>query len=305
MFYYIYWTCSQLTWLRQLSGHSRVPLGQGRDACSRPGHPFAAVVSTMASLAADVECDELRDGESTPIRDGKSGARSTADSSTKQCRHGRRPGKGQRRCEACQVIKPESEFAMNQNVDAQCKRFLDNINKQARKAGGDAKARLDKIRADPKRCKRMIEMYRKAYAAWEGGSKPKSGVAFSVVTFMEETEASTAIEYVGEKQLMWEKQALTFWQSVDGGCLTEEEAQSRWSSMVANIEADRTVTDHKGPQKKPLRMAIGTRDIVANKNAFIKKRKMLCEEKGIKKASQAFALLMLVLLPLLFLPVYT
>ena len=190
-------------------------------------------------------------------------------------------------------------------VDAQCKRFLDNINKQARKAGGDAKARLDKIRADPKRCKRMIEMYRKAYAAWEGGSKPKSGVAFSVVTFMEETEASTAIEYVGEKQLMWEKQALTFWQSVDGGCLTEEEAQSRWSSMVANIEADRTVTDHKGPQKKPLRMAIGTRDIVANKNAFIKKRKMLCEEKGMKKASQALALLMLVLLPLLFLPVYT
>ena len=61
--------------------------------------------------------------------------------------------------------------------------------------------------------------------------------------------------------------------------------------MVANIEADRTVTDQKGPPKKPLRMAIGTRDIVANKNAFIKKRKMLCEEKGIKKASQALALL--------------
>ena len=95
---------------------------------------------------------------------------------------------------------------------------------------------MDKIRGDPKRCKRMSETYRKAHAAWEGGSKPNGGIAFSLVIFMEETEASTAIEYVGEKQFMWERQALTFWQSVDGGCLTEEEAQSRWSSMVANIE---------------------------------------------------------------------
>ena len=68
---------------------------------------------------------------------------------------------------------------------------------------------------------------------------------------------------------------------------------------------DRTVTDQEGLPKKPLRMAISTRDIVANQDAFIKKRKVLCEGKGTKKASQALALLMLVLLPLLFLPVYT
>ena len=199
-------------------------------------------------------------------------------------RHAKRPGKGLRYCEACGKNKPEVDFAVNQKVDMTCKRYTDNISKQARMAGDAAMQKWNAIKADPKKLQQVIEAYSKAYRLWTQGGKDKKGVQWCLVTYIEETEASTGVDYVGEKVMMWEKQAIQFWMSVDGGCYTEEESIAKWAKLVS--DKDDHITDQKGPPRKRLRFAIKTRDMVNDVNSFKKRRKMVCQDKPLKKASQ-------------------
>ena len=117
---------------------------------------------------------------------------------------------------------------------------------------------------------------------WVEGGKKKSGVQFNLVTYVEEYEASTRTDYEGEREMMWEKQALEFWQTIKGGQYTEEEAQEKWNKL--NRECD--IRDQDGPEKKPLRLAVKTHDVVKDVNSVGLKRKMVCEEKGNKKATK-------------------
>ena len=79
---------------------------------------------------------------------------------------------------------------------------------------------------------------------------------------------------------MWEKEAIEFWQSVPGGQYTEEEAQAKWLKHSAECK----LRDHAGPEKKPLRLAVKIGDLVNEINSIGKKRRIVCEEKGNKKA---------------------
>ena len=78
---------------------------------------------------------------------------------------------------------------------------------------------------------------------------------------------------------MWEKEAIEFWQSVPGGQYTEE-AQTKWLKHSAECK----LRDHAGPEKKPLRLAVKIGDLVNEINSIGKKRRIVCEEKGNKKA---------------------
>ena len=51
----------------------------------------------------------------------------------------------------------------------------------------------------------MIESYEKEYSSWVGRNK-KGNVSWCMVTYMQEVEASTSVEFRGEYDLMWERQ---------------------------------------------------------------------------------------------------
>ena len=55
----------------------------------------------------------------------------------------------------------------------------------------------------------------------------------------------------GEAVMMWEKQELAFFQSIEGGCHTEEEAQAKWNELVAKADGPNVIKDKKGPAIKP------------------------------------------------------
>lgn len=203
----------------------------------------------------------------------------------KDSRHLKRAGKGMKRCKACLKDKPEHKFQMNQEVDEDCKKFLDNIAKQARNQGEDAVAWFKSSKADPAKCKKMIEAYEKEYQSWTSRGK-KGGVQWAMVTYMQEVEASTTVAYEGEFVMMWERQATEFWQTIAGGSMMEEEASSKWLTMSAQKDHDATPHDMKGPPKKPLRLAVKVADKVVHSNAFKRSRKLVMEEKGNKNASQ-------------------
>ena len=194
--------------------------------------------------------------------------------------------KNLRICKACQCKKPESEFALNQAVDMECKRFLDNIGKQARAQGPDAIRFFQESKADPAKCKKMLESYKAAYKAWVTNSK-QGKVKWCMIQYKESVEAQTGVRLSENQQMMWERQAVLFWQSVDGGCLTEEEAQARWSKLAARVGEEGCIFDYKGPERKPLRLAITREDMVYNYNEVSKKRSVDFLEKAQKKVDDA------------------
>ena len=81
-------------------------------------------------------------------------------------RHKAGNSKATRMCAACGQKRPASEFALNQKVDMSCKRFLDNIYKQAKAQGPQALEWLAETKADPAKCRQMIESYGGYSALW-------------------------------------------------------------------------------------------------------------------------------------------
>ena len=161
----------------------------------------------------------------------------------------RRVGKGFKCCRACGQNKPEQEFAVNQVVDVWCKKALDNISRMARNQGADAEEFFKESRADPAKCKKMLESYGKAYKAWSSGKTSK--INWSIIQYKERLKAESGTTLSGNSQMMWEKQAVKFWMSVDGGALSEDEADAKWKALAGRVGEE----DQLGPTKKPLRIA--------------------------------------------------
>ncbi len=80
-------------------------------------------------------------------------------------------------------------------------------------------------RADSAKCKKMIEAYEKEYVQWAAKGK-KGKITWAMVTYMQTAEASTSVAFAGTAKMMWEREAIEYWQSVPGGASTEEEARS-------------------------------------------------------------------------------
>ena len=234
-------------------------------------------------LAADCDVDE--DVEVAPPPDPPAQARpATAKSKAKaQAKAASRHkasanSKSFRVYYACQVRKPESELALNQKVDLECKHFLDSIYKQAKAQGAQALQWFSETRADPTKCKSMVDSYRTAYKNWCAGGKVGK-VKWSIIQCKESVEATSGTRLAENQQLMWERQALLFWQSVDGGANSEEESQQKWNALAARVGEPGVIYDKKGPERKPLRLAITREDMVINCNDVARKRQMEWTEK--------------------------
>ncbi|CAE7445809.1 CCB1, partial [Symbiodinium necroappetens] len=194
-------------------------------------------------------------------------------------RHKAGNSKGTRVCAACGQKKPESEFALNQKVDMTCKRFLDNIYKQAKAQGPAALEWFAETKADPAKCRKMVESYSTAYKAWCSSGKAGK-VKWSFVQYKETVEAESGVRLSENQQLMWERQAVLFFQSIDGGAFTEEEAQAKWDALSAQVKEGTVISDLKGPAKKPLQIAITKEDMIYNYNNLSKKRSI---QKAVKR----------------------
>ena len=207
-------------------------------------------------------------------------------SSKRSGRHKPQLGKKFKICRACGGKKPEADFAVNQNIDFDCKRGLDNIYRQAKAQGPEALKWFAETRADPVRCKKMLESYKVACKQWCAGNKVGK-VKWSFTQYKESIEASSGVRLSENQQMMWERQAVLFWQSVDGGASTEEEAQDKWNRMAARVGDPDVIYDEKGPKRKPLRIAVTREDMVYNYNDVSKKRQLEFQDKANKKSDDA------------------
>ena len=70
------------------------------------------------------------------------------------------------------------------------------------------------------------------------------------------------------EKLMWEDEAVQWWQRIEGGSLTKAATEAKWKSMVESAEEDETVTDTLGPAKAPFRMRIHAADLVDFTNSY-------------------------------------
>ena len=77
-----------------------------------------------------------------------------------------------------------------------------------------------------------------------------------------------------------------FWQSVDGGCSTEEEADAKWKALEVLAKEGSIVFDKQGPEKKPLRLAVDREVMVYNYNDVKKKRQIDFVDKPLKKVDE-------------------
>lgn len=173
-------------------------------------------------------------------------------------------GKSKRTCRACKRVQDISEFAANQANCMECKRSLDVIAKKARQAG--KQEWFQKVKADSDKLTKMVTSYNKAVA--EANKAGNKKAAWSVVNYIEEVKAASKVRNIDQGQMMWEDQAIEFWQTAAGGSYSKMAARSKWDVMVDNKEADGTITDEHGPKWRPLRMRIHVGDNVNFENSF-------------------------------------
>ena len=220
--------------------------GSGNEGSEPPVTPAKSKSSkSEPKSGAKPKNPKPRSKASAKKRSGRHKAGPTSKSKLKQCR-------------ACQKWLEAAMYALNQSNCIDCKKGLDVISKKCRKAG---KLKWFKsVKQDPGRLKQMMTSYK---AAVQEASKTGSKRAvWSLSSFVETVKASSKTRTTDEGRLMWQEEALLFWQSVQGGCLSKSASQSLWDSMKETAEEDGTITDMGGPKQAPFRMRVKTGDLV-------------------------------------------
>lgn len=138
------------------------------------------------------------------------------------------------------------------------KAALDVIAKKAR-----AQKKVEwfkKIRNDPKALKALVGNYNSAVAESQRSGAKRA--VWNLATYFEEWKATAETGYVGRVKLMWEDQAVEFWQSTAGGSMSKGEAEARWRHEAMNRDELGIAWDKKGPAKSPLRLAVPFEDVI-------------------------------------------
>ena len=171
---------------------------------------------------------------------------------------------GKKKCSACAKDLPLENYALNQTNCVDCKKILDVVSKKCRAAGKTQW--LKNVKANPQRLKQLINSYKAALLeAKKNGNKKCS---WNVITYIESIKATSAVQHKAQGKMMWEDEAVQWWQRIEGGSLTKAAAEAKWKSMVESAEEDETVTDMLGPAKAPFRMRIHVADMVDFTNSY-------------------------------------
>ncbi len=127
-----------------------------------------------------------------------------------------------RKCPGCAKLFPDDEFNFpaKQIFCFPCKRALDCIAKQARKE--DKMSWLSDVRNDPTKVKAMLDSYR---ARFPLGMPSKKSSAFKLLEYMESLRTFTSGEVKRSSKMMWKGEFMEFAQSVEGGKVSEDDAE--------------------------------------------------------------------------------
>ena len=194
----------------------------------------------------------------------------------------RKERKGTIFCPGCDEYKAAELFDFGNAVDKECKKRLDRIYHQCKTQG-----KLEwfkQQRATPKGTKKMLDFYRHV----EDSCGIKKAVKFCVAQFQHEHAAEQSIDFAGEGEMMWERQAIEYWTSVPGGALSQDDAQARWNDWSSHYLDREIIHDEKSPNpKKPLRLRIPTKDSVNFVNRSIDAKRTVATETPVKKPKEA------------------
>ena len=129
---------------------------------------------------------------------------------------------------------------------------------------------LKEVKRNPKKMKAMMQSYFKAVKeAADAGLKRATR---SLAQYIESVESESKTSTIDHGQMMWEGQAKKFWQSVEGGSHTEQQATSLWNDFLVTI--DEHITDRKGPKTAPLRFRVHTADFVDYSASYLKRKSL-------------------------------
>ena len=180
-----------------------------------------------------------------------------------------KPGakKGAKWCVGCRKYLKLDQFAGNQRFCLDDKRKLDAIYKQAR-SQGETKWFSD-MKGDPAKVHAMLTSY--GTAQQEAHKVGQKHCKWHILVFKEVTTAGSGVDNIAKGKMMWERQAIEWWKSTEGGNLTEDEAKMRWDEWCHNKAQMCLLHDYKSPnEKKPLRLRIPTDDEVNFKTVWMR-----------------------------------
>ena len=142
--------------------------------------------------------------------------------------------KGTMYCIGCDEYLPVSEFGPGgHNFHSACKAHLDRIYNQCKRQGQVQWFYIQKH--DPKKCRAMLDHY--IHLTQEAGGEGKKKISFNVAQFQEIIATEQLTSFVGKGVMMWEGQAIDFWKSPAGGCMSADAAEARWKDMSTHYKA--------------------------------------------------------------------
>ena len=199
------------------------------------------------------------------------------------------PKKGKFQCRGCRKFFDGEVFGVNNIFCPQDKKALDRLSTLAKNQGAAAVKFVSDARQDPDVVYDLLSEYYKACPPPTAGQRMARGQGkWSIVQHMEELEAETGVINDAIGVMMWKGQYIEFCKSASGGFRSEVAAAAEWELMKAKWEKkpDDFVWDKRSPnESEPLRLRIVEKDVVINRNAMTQRKKLVLQQRAVKRAS--------------------
>ena len=169
-------------------------------------------------------------------------------------------------CEFCDFTGLGEDFPSGCNKCYPCKRDYDSLSRMCVRQNlldwwkGFIASPLSKRR-------KVMKEFRTRFRAMTGTAKKD----FQLLVFTESFAAISATDVKKTGQMMWKKQAIMFWQSVDGGDYTEDEAIKMWQDLLSDPDHE---SDSDGPPKAPKRLKVQKSTKVVDRQTQEKRKEM-------------------------------
>lgn len=159
-------------------------------------------------------------------------------------------------CELCDEAKPITDFDLAAYKCKDCKKDLDSLSRMAARQGHKAWYNETMKGPLPKR-KKVLKEFRQRYRVETCSDKKK---AFQMLTLVEKFTVEVADDTIVKGKMMWEDEAVEFWQSTKGGKMSQVEAKQKWQDALQNEKE--FPQDQLGPKQAPTRVRVPKGDYV-------------------------------------------
>lgn len=130
------------------------------------------------------------------------------------------------KCRSCDKMKAETQFHSGSVYCVPCRSMMDSLTRLA-VAQGEQAWWLE-TRNNPKLLKACLKKYNEEAPATVDRSGRARRPKWSILTYKEEIIASSKVQFIERGKMMTKKRYLAWAQTVEGGKLTEQEAEDQW-----------------------------------------------------------------------------